>query len=365
MRLLQDLLDRSKQLNQAPYVFKNKEQQMYLPFHAPNQQYRIIHIAIKIPNLPVPLHYLNFFSIVGLPKATAFYNENSINTNALDTATVLSSISPHMVGQLHSYSIQHDCEFNHQTFQFSDNENLSGDLSAVTLQRVNDELSFNLKVETLEPLAYFYKLRFKLAEYWSLPAICKGQIVYQQKTYEIADLASFEFARSKNLPYIPFAFYVYQLINLNQHTQIIFVQYRNAFNQLISSRIYLREINGEVKVFDQHVEFSIQRIYPAVKTPNGQIMYLPREFNWGYHHENDSIQLVGSSRGDFKFGLGAGFVGSFYYTLYINDQVYEGVSGYCEYIDCRALRWQEQNEEEKVTKKRVQTVPLMLKNNQK
>lgn len=361
MRLLQNLLDRSKQLNQTPHILKNKNKYASLPYHAPNQQYKIIHIAIKIPNLPAPLYYLNFFSILGLPKATAFHNANAINTNALDTATVLSSISPHMVGQLHSYSIQHDCDFNHQAFRFSDNENLTGDMSSITLQRVNDELSFNLKVETLEPLAYFYKLRFKLAEYWSLPAICKGQIIYQHKCYEIEGLASFEFARSKNLPYMPFAFYVYQLINLNQHTQMIFIQYRNALNQLISSRIYLRTVNEKIKVFDQHVEFSIQRIYPAVKTPNGQIMYLPREFKWEYQHQHDSIQLVGSSRGDFKFGLGAGFVGSFYYTLYINDQVYEGVSGYCEYIDCRALRWQEQNEEEKVTNKNIQIVPLMLK----
>ena len=55
MAFLQDLLDRSKQLNQTPAV------QADLACHGPNKKYKYIHHRFVIPNLPAPLHYFNFF----------------------------------------------------------------------------------------------------------------------------------------------------------------------------------------------------------------------------------------------------------------------------------------------------------------
>ena len=43
---------------------------------------------------------------------------------------------------------------------------------------------------------------------------------------------------------------------------------------------------------------------------------------------------------DFKFGLAAGYVGSFKYQLKMDNYEEQGESGYCEYVDCRALKWQ-------------------------
>lgn len=61
------------------------------------------------------------------------------------------------------------------------------------------------------------------------------------------------------------------------------------------------------------------------------------------------------SRGDFKFGLAAGYVGSFKYQLKINHHEEMGESGYCEYIDCRSLTWQE-----KINKKKcVMNLPIL------
>jgi hypothetical protein len=61
MWLFQDFLDQSKQLNQAP--------SRSLPaYHPPNKKYKIIHQALTIPNLPAPLHYLNFLSMIGQPN---------------------------------------------------------------------------------------------------------------------------------------------------------------------------------------------------------------------------------------------------------------------------------------------------------
>ncbi len=60
-----------------------------------------------------------------------------------------------------------------------------------------------------------------------------------------------------------------------------------------------------------------------------------------------SILSLVESRGDYKFGLAAGYIGSFSYQLSWNDQCLQGEGGYCEYIDCRPLRWQEKNQNEK------------------
>lgn len=51
MALFFDLLDQSKQCNRAS---QNSLDQ--LPFHAPNNKYKITHHALIIPNLPAPLH---------------------------------------------------------------------------------------------------------------------------------------------------------------------------------------------------------------------------------------------------------------------------------------------------------------------
>ena len=65
MWLFQDFLDQSKQLNQTP--------SWSLPaYHPPNKKYKIIHQALTIPNLPAPLHYLNFLSETGTISPISF-----------------------------------------------------------------------------------------------------------------------------------------------------------------------------------------------------------------------------------------------------------------------------------------------------
>ena len=104
MQLFHDLLDQSKQLNQAPF-------QAQLAYHAQKGRYKTIHQGLIIPNLPAPLHYLNFLSIIVQPNAPMLRNESAIHSTALDTATIIASVSPHMVGQLNSYSIKQECHF--------------------------------------------------------------------------------------------------------------------------------------------------------------------------------------------------------------------------------------------------------------
>ena len=356
MQLFHDLLDQSKQLNQAPF-------QAQLAYHAQKGRYKTIHQGLIIPNLPAPLHYLNFLSIIGQPNAPMLRNESAIHSTALDTATIIASVSPHMVGQLNSYSIKQECHFKKEYFQFADREMISGSFPHFRIQRKDKELSFDLSITTSNIISYFTKLRMSLAEHWSLLCQCEGEIIYKEQKMAIRQMGCFEYARSINFSYLPLAFFTYQVINLKNNRQLLLAQVRDSFNGVLQSRLYLRDAKtGIAQMFDENVRFKVHRVYPKVKTPNGQIMYLPREFEWGYEGKDGTcISVQAQSRGDFKFGLAAGYVGSFKYQLKINHHEEIGESGYCEYIDCRSLTWQEKNKQEKMRDEFANSVPFACK----
>ena len=360
MRLLQDFLDRSKQHNQTSLSNKVGKS---LAYHASTHKYKIIHHALILPNLPPPLHYLNFHSMIGQPNVPIFSNLSAVQTTALNTATVLCSSSVHMVGQLHSYDIKQQCNFQNDHFQFLDREQLAGQPPFLNFSRQDSELQLELDIETTSVTSHLIQLRLGLTTHWSALCKCKGELKYKGQLYHIDALGSFEYARSINFAYLPLAFFCYQVINLANQRQILFLQIRDRFNRVMQSRIYLRDLHtGQNRMFDEDVCFKVHRVYPSMMTPNGQKMYLPREFEWCYVDQaGNKINLQAQSRGDFKFGLAAGYVGSFCYQISIDGQVESGEGGYCEYIDCRALRFQEQNKSEKLLNDLANPVPILLK----
>lgn len=356
MQLFPNLFGQSIQLNSAPF-------QAPLAYHAPKGRYKIIHQGLIIPNLPAPLHYLNFRSLIGQPNVPILRNQSAIFTTAQDTATVITSASPHMVGHLSSYSIEKECHFHKGQFQFAEREFISGQFPHFHILRKDKELSFDLTVHASNIISYFMKLPMGMAEYWSLLCRCEGQIFYKEQKFDIQQMGAFEYGRAMNFSYLPLAFFTHQIINLDNNRQLVLMQLRDSFNRIIQSRLYLRDAHrGEVKMFDQQVHFKVHRVYPKIKTPNGHGMYLPREFEWSYvGKEGFAISVQAQSRGDFKFGLAAGYVGSFKYQVKINKQEEVGESGYCEYIDCRSLRWQEKNKQAKIKDEFAHPAPFTCK----
>lgn len=357
MQLFKGFLDQSKQLNQTPAKLPRR-----LPLHAQTAQYKSILLGLKIPNLPAPLHYLNFISVIGCPNAAIFDQKHYQTRFNRNTATVMCSSSMHMAGQVSRYAVDSDCRFHNQTFQFLDRESFSGQFPAFQLQRIDSELSFNLNIKSAGGLCYYSKLRMGLAEYWSQLFECSGTLNYKGQNYAVQQLGSLEFARVMNFPFIPIAFYTAQIVNLSGQRQLIVMQTRDQLNRILQSRAYLKDLQAyQVLMFDEGVHFQIHRLYPAVTAPNLRKMYLPREFEWSIWSEHFTIHLQAQSRGDFKFGLGAGYAGSFSYQVSINGIQEEGEGGYCEYIDCRPLNWQEKNKTEKLLDELRDSVPIFLK----
>ena len=358
MQLFQDFFDQSKQLNQAPCYKQQK-----IPFHTPTEKYKGVLIALKIPNLPAPLHYLNFCVQLGQVNVPILQHAHSKSAPELNKIHLMSSCSAHMMGQFEVHQKDATFDLASRHIHIADHADVFGEFPNFQFQREQSELSLDLSVQSSDIVSCITKLRMGMAEHWSVLSQCQGQVAYKGQVYNINQLGTLEFARAKAFPHFPLAFYSMSMLNLRNDRQLIFMQLRDARNQIVQSRIYLRDLQANTQqMFDTAVYFRIHRVYPKITTPSGRNMYLPREFEWCMQNENMQIRLQGQSRGDFKFGLGAGYAGSFSYQIQLNEQLDEGEGGYSEYIDCRNLNWQEHQQDQSVRMTQADSMPVLVKN---
>lgn len=325
---------------QAPFASK-------LVYQPPNSWFKIVQQSLVIANLPAPLHYFNFKALIGQPNVPIFKNHLD-KKNTLDIATTINSVSPHMVGQFNQYSIQQDCFLAPDLYQFGPYQQLKGQFPTFDLLREDDELSVELNIKTQMPISHFARLKFGMGLYqhWALMCRCQGVLTYKGQSIQVDQFGSFEYARAFNVPFFALYLYTYQIIQLADQRQLILLHLRNHYNQILQSKIFVRAQNTACShAFDQNVEFNTTRVYPKTQGGDLSCMYLPREFHWYVQQGAHRIVIHAQSRGDFKSGLGRGYVGSFQYQIQIDDYYEEGCAGYCEYIDLRPLDWQEIQQE--------------------
>ncbi len=319
-----------------------------LTFYPPKGLFKIVYQALILPDLPEPFHYLNFISLIGQPRIPICYNASAITTTAIDTATVLVTSGLSTVGHLKSYSAKEQCQLEQDRYQFLDVDQIQVDFPNYYFKRIDEELSCQLTVNISAEIENHSALHWGVGDYWYASCKCEGEITYKKQKYQIEAQGILKHARAIYFPFIAFHFFTYQVIQVNANLQIILSELRNQWNNIVFSRIEIQSNEQRSILYDHQVVLDITRVYPKVQTPNGREMYLAREFIWQYQEKNQIIfQLKAQSRGDYKFGLGAGYVGSFNYELIWNNENYKG-SGYCEYIDCRPLHWQEKNKSEQI-----------------
>ena len=319
-----------------------------LTFYPPKGLFKIVYQALILPNLPEPFHYLNFISLIGQPRIPICYNASAITTTAIDTATVLVTSGLSTIGHLKSYSAKEQCQLEQDRYQFLDVDQIQVDFPNYYFKRIDEELSCQLTVNIRAEIENHSALHWGVGDYWYARCQCEGEITYKKQKYQIEAQGILKHARAIYFPFIAFHFFTYQVIQVNANLQIILSELRNQWNNIIFSRIEIQSNEQKSILYDHQVVLDITRVYPKVQTPNGREMYLAREFIWQYQEKNQIIfQLKAQSRGDYKFGLGAGYVGSFNYELIWNNENHKG-SGYCEYIDCRPLHWQEKNKSEQI-----------------
>ncbi len=168
--------------------------------------FKVVYQGLILPNLPVPLRYFNYISLIGQPRIPICYNANSIVTSAIDTATVLVSSSLHSVDHLKIYSIRRQCQLNPNYYQFDKTDLIEWQIPQIHLKRVDSEMSCDLVIQTPSNILNSSALQWGISDYWTVLCHCEGEILYKGQKYEVSGLGRFKHARALHLPFLSLCF---------------------------------------------------------------------------------------------------------------------------------------------------------------
>ena len=248
----------------------------------PHGRYTTVHYGIMAPNLPSPFNFLNIITIIGQPKIPLFRNDHLIRTTALDTANLLVGTGVGTPEHFNGYSVKNECTFHHDGsyLSFGNDLVIQGAYPYFSAHRKGTRFNFDLTLEATDKVAHFARLKGGLYDHWSILCTYKGCIDHNGVTTPLDGLCTFEYARAMNLP-LPFRFFFYQIINIDESTQALFVQVLGPMNMPVQRRVYIRSLDHHGGVYTKGFKFNVHEFQPGtVTTPNGQTMRLPATFSW-------------------------------------------------------------------------------------
>lgn len=167
--------------------------------------FKIVYQGLILPNLPTPLRYFNYISLVGQPRIPLCYNAHSITTSAIDTATVLVSNSQHSVGHLKTYSIRRQCQFDSALYQFDKTDLIQWQIPVIRLQRLDPEMGCDLTIQIPENISNASALQWGVSDYWSTLCVCEGEIFIKDRNIKLkgwGDLNTRELCTCRSYLYV-------------------------------------------------------------------------------------------------------------------------------------------------------------------
>lgn len=328
---ISNLTDRSALINGQPFDRKTE-------VHPPHGKYTTVHYGIMIPNLPAPFNFLNLITIIGQPKIKLFRNEHLIKTTALDTANLLVGTAVGTPDHFNGYSVENNCELspNGASLRFGEDLLLEGTYPHFHAVRKGHHFNFDIKINATDKIAHFVNLVGGMYDHWALLCQYEGFIEYKGEKTEIRGLCTYEYARAASIN-LYMKYFTYHILNIDEKTQILLVEVYGLLNLVLQRRVYIRSIDDHGSIYSDGFEFNVQEFNPSrVITPNGLSMRLPHRFSWKVNDNsgNPLIEIEGISNQDYKFGMTAGYAGSYQYEGKFRNNPIEG-TGYIEYLDIR------------------------------
>lgn len=292
------------------------------------------HYGLMMPNLPAPHRFFNIMSIVGTPGVRLFANDDLITTTPNDTAYVVSATSRMTDGQFRAYRIAADCTFaaDGSHLEFGDDLLIQGKHPRFAVYRVHPEAEVRLTIEATDVVTHFVRLP-GVYRHWSLFCRAHGTV----GDTDVDGLCTLEYAcgigphslLDRRLPNLPASLFTYQVLNVDNETQLLFTHVRGPGRLPIQRAVHVRTSAGAHSYHRGH-EFLVHD-YETRTTPRGRTMSLPKTFTW---HARGVGEINGTSNSDWTYGLGAGYVGSYEYVGTFQDRAITGCA-YIEYIDLR------------------------------
>lgn len=307
-------------------------------------RYGWTHYGLFFADLPEPHRYLNIMILLGAPSALAFDQDFLYKTTPRQSATFFSGTAATQGSLLKAYVIGEDCLANPDGSDLSLGTELkiSGKYPSLHLQGEYQGLEIDFKVQVTDQVSWFIKN--VVYDHLSLLATYQGSISLAGQTIETSGLCTYEYARCFgmysvfNKPIaeaykIPLNFFTYQVINLNENTQILLTK-ADILNQPAAYTVHIRHLNGKPEVYTD-VLFEVTEYQQPTTGLDGHATRLPQTLRWLVKdHGNILLDITGEVDTEYRFGHGRGYAGSYRFIGEYREQAAQG-RGYIEYVDIK------------------------------
>ena len=323
-----------------------------LPYEfRPYQQSKTVgwtHYGLMIPDLPEPHQFFSIMSIIGTSGTLAFDTDHMLKDSPRRNATAVigtASTSPKL---FESYSIPSDCQFTEDgsRISFGQTLHIQGTYPHFHVKAKIADFEIDLQLHCTDKVSWFVKT--PVYDHFSLLTQYQGTVKNSQGTQAIQGLCTFEYAKCIS-PYllrdrplspkfkVPLDFFTYQIINLDDQTQLLLNDTR-IDNVPIVSKAFLRGVDSYNQSYAAKFEVLSHQPQPCI-APDGIQMMVPQKFKWQIFDKNDKViyEIIGTVDTQLTYGLGSGYVGGYSYEGNHKNQPIQG-RGYIEYIDRRTQK---------------------------
>ncbi|QNW95815.1 hypothetical protein IC800_06090 [Acinetobacter seifertii] len=335
----QGFLDQAKKYSTLPFT-----QSHIIRPRVDEKYYSWTHYGIFFPLLPEPHRYLNIMILLGTPGALAFDYDDIIVGNPRKTATFFSSTAALEQALLKAYIIPKDTKINEDgsLIELGQEISIQGKFPKIHINGHYEGLNFDFDIDVTSHVSWFIKT--PVYDHLSLLAKFKGFLNYQDKYIESEGLYSYEYARAVGphsftnqlIPEnhkLPLDFFTYQIINLNENTQLLLTK-ADIAGQTVTYTLHIRHLDRPPEIYTD-VSFDIfsYQIDDFI-SPTGKKMRLPKYFSWIARNEAKQIILNIQAEIDcpFRYGHGQGYASGYIFTGHYFGNEVQG-RGYIEYID--------------------------------
>lgn len=310
------------------------------PVGPPSGTHTWTHYGVMVPGLPEPHRTFGVMSIVGTPGVAIFANDHAIATTPKDTAYLVSATAAMRDGTFAAYSIANDCEFaaDGSRIRFGDDLEISGRYPDFKVRRTHPDADVALQLRATDKVTWFADVRGGLYSHWSLLCTYEGTV----GGTAASGLCTFEYARGAGLhslpvvgtPNIPATFFSYHVLNVDERTQVLFGEARLRGGIPVIRAAWVRGLDDYGTEYADASLTVHSREDEARVTPGGHRMRLPSTLTVAARDGGGSevFALDGRTNGDWAYGLGAGFVGSYSYSGTFRGRKVSGTA-YMEYVD--------------------------------
>lgn len=286
-----------------------------------------------MPGLPGSHRTFNVMAIAGTPGVNLFANDRLITTTPNDTAYVVSMTSSMSRDQFRAYRIEDECEFapDGSLVRFGADLVIEGTYPKIRVGRSHVDVPVDLELDATDAVTHFVRIP-GVYRHWSALCHARGTV----GDADVDGLATLEYAwgvgphsiADRPLPNLRARLFTYHVLNVDDETQLLFSHVLGPLGVPVQRAVHVRTGAGARHVRRGH-HFVVHE-YEDRTTPDGRRMPLPRRFSWGA----DGVEVHGTSAGDWTYGLGAGYCGSYDYEGQHAGRAIKG-HAYIEYVDCR------------------------------